>query len=316
MATAVITGISGQDGSYLAELLLKKGYTVIGTVRDKKAARYDRLQTMLDRIEIVELNLLDQEAIEQLVAQRRPVEIYNLAARASSAQLFDDPVLTGEINAMAVARLLESVRRVDASIRFCQASSSEIFGKSSESPQSETTEFYPRNPYGVAKLYGHWFSVNYRESHNIFACSSILFNHESPRRDTHFVTRKITQSAARIRAGLQSQLQLGSLEARRDWGYAADYVYAMWLMLQRGVADDYVLATGETHSVRELCEIAFGHVGLRYEDYVVEDAGGPRPAETVQLVGDPRKAETLLGWRRSVSFEELICMMVDADMST
>jgi GDPmannose 4,6-dehydratase len=316
MATAVITGISGQDGSYLAELLLKKGYTVIGTVRDKKTARYDRLQTMVDQIEITELNLLDQEAIEQLVAHRRPDEIYNLAARASSAQLFDDPVLTGEINAMAVARLLESVRRVDASIRFCQASSSEIFGKSSESPQSETTDFYPRNPYGVAKLYGHWFSVNYRESHNIFACSSILFNHESPRRDSHFVTRKITQSAARIRAGLQSQLQLGSLEARRDWGFAADYVYAMWLMLQQRVADDYVLATGETHSVRELCEIAFGHVGLRYEDYVVEDVGGPRPAETVQLVGDPRKAETLLGWRRSVSFEELICMMVDADMGT
>jgi GDPmannose 4,6-dehydratase len=316
MATAVITGVSGQDGSYLAELLLKKGYTVIGTVRDKKAARYDRLQTMLDRIEIVELNLFDQQAIEQLLAHRRPEEIYNLAARASSAQLFDDPVLTGEINAMAVARLLESVRRVDPSIRFCQASSSEIFGKSSESPQSETTEFYPRNPYGVAKLYGHWFSVNYRESHNIFACSSILFNHESPRRDTHFVTRKITQSAAKIRAGLQSQLQLGSLEARRDWGFAADYVYAMWLMLQQRVADDYVLATGETHSVRELCEIAFGHVGLEYEDFVVEDAGGPRAAETVQLVGDPRKAETALGWRRSVSFEELICMMVDADMST
>jgi GDPmannose 4,6-dehydratase len=262
------------------------------------------------------LNLLDQQAIEQLLAHRRPEEIYNLAARASSAQLFDDPVLTGEINAMAVARLLESVRRVDPSIRFCQASSSEIFGKSSESPQSETTEFYPRNPYGVAKLYGHWFSVNYRESHNIFACSSILFNHESPRRDTHFVTRKITQSAAKIRAGLQSQLQLGSLEARRDWGFAADYVYAMWLMLQQRVADDYVLATGETHSVRELCEIAFGHVGLEYEDFVVEDAGGPRAAETVQLVGDPRKAETALGWRRSVSFEELICMMVDADMST
>jgi GDPmannose 4,6-dehydratase len=314
MATALITGISGQDGSYLAELLLKKGYRVIGTARQRNTPNCDRIRDIANSIEIVETDLLDQSVVDRIVEDHRPIEIYNLAARASSSQLFEDPVLTGEINALAVARLLEAIRKVDPSIRFCQASSSEMFGNASESPQNEDTKFYPRNPYGVAKLCGHWFSVNYRETHKIFSCSSILFNHESPRRGTHFVTRKITQSVARIKVGLQGTLQLGDIEARRDWGYAADYVHAMWLMLQQAVADDYVLATGETHSVREFCEIAFGHVGLKYEDHVLQDHNSRRPTEVVQLVGKPSKAERLLGWRRSVSFRDLVCMMVDADM--
>ena len=314
MATALITGIAGQDGSYLAELLLSKGYRVIGTVRDRNTAGCDRLGDISRSIEIVEANLLEQTVIERILEGHRPLEVYNLAARASSSQLFEDPVLTGEVNALAVARLLEAIRKVDPSIRFCQASSSEMFGNASESPQSEKTQFYPRNPYGVSKLYGHWFSVNYRESHKMFACSSILFNHESPRRGTHFVTRKITRSVAKIKLGLQRNLHLGDLEARRDWGYAADYVYAMWLMLQQAVADDYVLATGETHSVRQFCKLAFGHVGLNYEDHVLRDDNSWRPSEAAQLVGDPSKAERLLGWRRSVSFTDLVCMMVDADM--
>jgi GDPmannose 4,6-dehydratase len=315
MQTALITGINGQDGSYLADLLLAKGYRVVGVLRPGAAPEQARIAHLRGRIELLECDLSDAGAVRALLRESRPSELYNFAARASSSQLADDPVQTGEVNGLAVTRLLEGIRAVDSNIRFCQASSSELFGRSRESPQSETTPFHPRNPYGVAKLYGHWATVNYRESFGIFACSGILFNHESPRRGTEFVTRKITRAAARIQAGLESELRLGDLEARRDWGYAADYVRALWMMLQAPRADDYVIATGEMHSVRELCELAFERVSLDYRRYVIQDSQISRPAETAQLVGNSEKARTVLGWRPSVSFAELIRMMVDADVA-
>lgn len=313
MRTALITGINGQDGSYLADLLLASGYRVVGVQRPGTAV-HARIEHIRSRVQLVECDLSDARALRTLLEQSRPGELYNLAARASSSQLADDPVHTGEVNGLTVTRLLEAIRAVDPTIRFCQASSSELFGNSSESPQSETTAFHPRNPYGVAKLYGHWATVNYRETFGVFACSSILFNHESPRRGPEFVTRKITRAVARIRAGVQSELRLGDLDARRDWGYAADYVRAMWMMLQAPVADDYVIATGEVHSVRELCQLAFARVSLDYRSYVVQDSQMRRPAEAAQLVGNPAKARSVLGWAPSVSFAELVGMMVDADV--
>jgi GDPmannose 4,6-dehydratase len=315
MRTALITGINGQDGSYLADLLLSKGYRVAGVLRPGTASGQPRIAHLGSRIRLVECDMSDMAALRALFAEVRPAEVFNFAARASSAQLADDPVHTGEVNGLTVTRLLEAIRGVDSAIRFCQASSSELFGHSTESPQSELTAFHPRNPYGVAKLYGHWAVVNYRETFGIFGCSSILFNHESPRRGAHFVTRKITQAVARIKAGLQSELRLGDLEARRDWGYAADYVRAMWLMLQAPVADDYVIATGETHSVREFCQLAFARVSLHYEDYVVQDSQMRRAAETAELVGNSSKARNVLGWAPTLSFAELVGMMVDADVA-
>lgn len=314
MRTALITGVTGQDGSYLAELLLREGYRVVGLVRGDSRIRDDNLRDSRQRIEWAQADLLSQASLQGVIAAQRPDEIYNLAARASSRTLVADPVLTGELNGMAAARLLEAIRVVDPRIRFCQASSSEMYGRSDESPQSETTPFRPRNPYGVAKLFAHGMVGAYREHYGLFACSSILFNHESPRRGEEFVTRKITRAAARISAGLSSVLELGDLEARRDWGYAADYVRAMHLMLQASRPDDYVLATGESHSVRELCDVAFGHVGLDYRKYVRVDPAAVRAPDSVQLVGDATRARTVLGWSPSVSFEDLIRMMVDADL--
>jgi GDPmannose 4,6-dehydratase len=298
----------------LAELLLEKGYRVVGLVRPGGAERSARIEPIRHAIELVEDDLLNQDSLLRLLGKVGPDEVYNLAARASSSQLHSEPVLTGEFNGMAVLRLLEALRATNPQGRFCQASSSEMFGRSRESPQSESTAFHPRNPYGVAKLFGHWITVNYRESLGMFACSGILFNHESPRRGAEFVTRKITQAVARIRAGLQDTLRLGDLQARRDWGFAADYMRAMWLMLQAPVADDYVLATGETHSVQEFCEVAFGRAGLDYRKFVAHDAGHSRSPESVQLIGDPAKARRVLNWRPSVTFRELVCTMVDADI--
>lgn len=314
MPTAFITGISGQDGSYLADLLLQKGYRVVGLVRNA-AADHWRLSHIRNDIELVEGQMLDEDGMRKALKAAHPQEIYNLAARASSTQLFDNPVATGDVNGLAVLRLLEAIRTVDPDIRFCQASSSELFGKTRESPQSEITPFYPRNPYGVAKQYAHWITVNYRETHGLFACSSIVFNHESPRRGEEFVTRKISRAVAAIKAGILEKLPLGDLEARRDWGYAGDYVRAMWLMLQASQPDDFVIATGETHSVRDFCRIAFGHVGLDYQAYVVHQPESRRGGEATQLVGNAAKARNVLGWRPTVSFEELVCMMVEADVA-
>jgi GDPmannose 4,6-dehydratase len=316
MLTALITGIGGQDGSYLAELLLQAEYRVVGMVRGLTSAAQPRIEHLRGSIELTEGNLLDQHSLENVIDRYRPTEIYNFAAsHPASSQSFRDPVLTGEFNGIAVIRLLESVRAVDPTIRFCQASSAQIFGRACESPQSENTPFYPTNPYGIAKSYGHWITVNYREAHSIFACSSILFNHESPRRGEKFVTRKITRAVARIKAGLQNCLYLDDLEARRDWGYAADYVRAMWLMLQAPVADDYVLATGETHSVRDFCRIAFEYVGLDYEQYVTQEPGRRRATHTVELVGDAGKARRLLNWHPTLTFRELVKMMVESDLA-
>jgi GDPmannose 4,6-dehydratase len=314
MQTALITGINGQDGSYLAELLLERGYRVVGLTRSDAPARHERIDHLPQGIELVQGSLLDERSLQRILEQHRPREIYNLAARASSTQLFADPVLTGDSNGLAVVRMLETIRTVDTTIRFCQASSSEIFGEAPQSPQSESTPFRPRNPYGVAKLFAHGMVGTYREHFGVFACSSILFNHESPRRGPEFVTRKITMGVARIKAGLADSLQLGSLEATRDWGYAGDYVRAMWQMLQAQAPDDYVVATGESHSVREYCEIAFAHVGLDYRNYVQVDPHVQRPLESVRRVGDATKARTALGWRPTVSFEQLVRMMVDADI--
>jgi len=314
MSTALITGIGGQDGSYLAELLLARGYRVIGLVRSTTPDRNVRIAAIRDRIELVAADLLDQSSLVVLIDTHRPAEIYNLAARASSSQLFADPVLTCEYNGLAVARLLEAIRHVDPTIRFCQASSSEMFGNATTSPQDESSPFRPRNPYGIAKLCGHWFTVNYRETHGVFACSCILFNHESPRRGAEFVTRKVSAAAARIRLGKQDRLKLGDLDARRDWGFAADYVRGMWQMLQAPTPDDYVLATGETRTVREFCRIAFRHVGLDYREYVHVDPEIVRPPEMVTLVGNAERARRALGWAPTVSFEELVRMMVDADL--
>jgi GDPmannose 4,6-dehydratase len=316
---ALITGITGQDGSYLAELLLDKGYEVIGMVRRSSTTNFERIAHLQDRLVLDPYtssgDLLDEASLIHILREHRPNEIYNLAAQSFVQTSFNQPVLTGEITALGVTRLLDAIRLVDSDIRFYQASSSEMFGKVQAVPQVEGTPFYPRSPYGCAKLYGHWITVNYRESYGLHASSGILFNHESPRRGMEFVTRKITHAVAKIKLGLQQELRLGNLEAQRDWGYAGDYVEAMWLMLQQDEPDDYVIATNETHSVREFCEIAFGHAGLHYEDHVVMDERFMRPAEVDLLIGDPAKAEKVLGWHRRTNFQDLVTMMVDADLA-
>ncbi|MFN4292536.1 MAG: GDP-mannose 4,6-dehydratase [Thermoflexales bacterium] len=314
--TALITGITGQDGSYLAEFLLELGYHVVGMVRRTSTVNFDRIKHIQERIDIVQGDLLDQSSLMEIIREYRPDEVYNLAAQSFVPTSFSQPVLTGEFTALGVTRLLEAIRHVKPDVRFYQASSSEMFGKVVEVPQRETTPFHPRSPYGVAKVYGHWITVNYRESYGLFACSGILFNHESPRRGLEFVTHKVTHAAARIKLGLQRELRLGNLDARRDWGYAGDYVRGMWMMLQHDQPDDYVLATGETHSVRELCEVAFGYLGLNWEDYVVVDPKHYRPAEVDLLIGDASKAGRVLGWEPQVNFEQLVRMMVDADLQS
>jgi GDPmannose 4,6-dehydratase len=314
MPTALITGVTGQDGSYLADLLLEKGYHVVGMVRRTSTINFDRIEHIQDRIEIVQGDLLDQMSLIGLLQEYRPAEVYNLAAQSFVPTSFTQPVLTGEFTALGVTRVLEAIRIVDPKIRFYQASSSEMFGKVVEVPQRETTPFYPRSPYGVAKVYGHWITVNYRESYNLFGCSGILFNHESPRRGLEFVTHKITHAAARIRLGLANELRLGNLEARRDWGFAGDYVRAMWLMLQQDEPDDFVIATGETHSVQEFVQEAFAYLDLDWRQYVVQDSKYYRPAEVDLLVGDPAKAGRQLGWEPEVDFRQLIRLMVDADL--
>src|SRR6266498_5789125 len=312
--TAVITGVTGQDGSYLAELLLDKGYEVVGVVRRTSHHSYERIEHLLDRIEVVAADLLDQHSLTIVLQEARPDEVYNLAAQSFVPTSWKQPVLTGEFTALGVTRVLDAIRIVNPGIRFYQASSSEMFGKVQEVPQSESTSFYPRSPYGVAKVYGHWITVNYRESFNMFATSGILFNHESPRRGHEFVTRKISNGVACIKLGRAKELRLGNLEAQRDWGFAGDYVEAMWRMLQQDRPDNYVVGMGETHSVREFCELAFGHVGLDYNDYVMQDEKFYRPAEVDLLISDPSKARSVLGWEPAVSFKELVTMMVDADV--
>ncbi len=314
MPRALITGITGQDGSYLAELLLAKGYEVVGVVRRTSHHSYERIDHLLDRVTIVPADLLDQHSLTVVLQENRPDEVYNLAAQSFVPTSWSQPVLTGEFTALGVTRLLEAVRLVHPTARFYQASSSEQFGKVQEVPQSERTPFYPRSPYGVAKVYGHWITVNYRESYDLFAVSGILFNHESPRRGIEFVTRKVTDGVARIKLGLASELRLGNLDAKRDWGFAGDYVEAMWLMLQQEKPRDYVIGTGETHSVRELVDIAFSHVGLEWQKHVVVDERFYRPAEVDQLLADPARAKAELGWRPRTSFRQLVTMMVDADM--
>ena len=314
MKKALITGITGQDGSYLAELLLSKGYQVTGMVRRASTETFDRIAHFKDRIALRQADLLDQFSLVKLLDEVQPDEIYNLAAMSFVPTSWSQPVLTGEFTALGVTKVLEAMRMVCPKAHFYQASSSEMFGKVIETPQTETTPFYPRSPYGVAKAYGHFITVNYRESYNLFACSGILFNHESPRRGKEFVTRKITDAVARIKLGTQKELRMGNLDAKRDWGFAGDYVRAMWMMLQQDRADDYVVATGETHSVRKFLEIAFAHVGLNYEDYVVIDPEFIRPAEVELLLGNPAKAQAQLGWKPAVSFEQLVTMMVDADL--
>jgi GDPmannose 4,6-dehydratase len=314
MPTALITGITGQDGSYLAEFLLSKGYQVIGMVRRSSTVTFERIQHIQDDITIAQGDLHDQSSLVSIIETYQPDEVYNLAAQSFVPTSWSQPVLTGEATALGVTRLLEAIRLVKPETRFYQASSSEMFGKVREVPQRETTPFHPRSPYGVAKVYGHMITVNYRESYGMYAVSGILFNHESPRRGLEFVTRKITYGAARIKLGLANELRLGNLEARRDWGFAGDYVQGMWLMLQQEEAEDYVLGTGVTHSVRDFCELAFSHLGLDYRKYVVQDARFFRPAEVDLLVADPTKAHQKLGWRPTVSFEELVQMMVEADL--
>jgi GDPmannose 4,6-dehydratase len=312
---ALITGITGQDGSYLAEWLLEQGYEVFGIVRRSSAPNLWRIEHILDRIELRPADLLDQLSLLKILDEVRPREFYNLAAMSFVPASWDQPLLTGEYNAQGVTRALEAVRQVDTKIRFYQASSSEMFGKVRAVPQSEETPFYPRSPYGVSKVYGHYITVNYRESYNLFACSGILFNHESPRRGLEFVTRKVTDGVARIKLGLSKELRMGNLDARRDWGFAGDYVRAMWSMLQQDEPDDYVIATGETHSVRELVEVAFGHVGLDWKKHVTLDQRFLRPAEVDLLIGTPEKAKAKLGWTPTVDFTGLVTMMVDADLS-
>ncbi|TET93937.1 MAG: GDP-mannose 4,6-dehydratase [Candidatus Zixiibacteriota bacterium] len=311
---ALITGITGQDGSYLAELLLEKGYEVIGMVRRASTESFDRIDHIRDKITFAQADLLDQLSIITIIEQHRPTEVYNLAAQSFVPTSWDQPVLTGEFNALGVTKMLEAIKLVDKKIRFYQASSSEMFGKAREVPQTEKTSFYPRSPYGVAKVYGHWITVNYRESYGIHANSGILFNHESPRRGLEFVTRKITDGVARIKLGLSDKLALGNLDAKRDWGYAGDYVKAMWLMLQQDEPDDYVIATGHTHSVEDFVKTAFSHVDLDYKKYVVTDPRFVRPAEVDLLLGDASRAKKKLGWEPTVSFEQLAKMMVDADI--
>jgi len=312
---AIITGITGQDGSYLAELLLDKGYEVTGIVRRLSASNFWRIEHLLDRIALRPADLLDQLSLIRVVQDVRPHEIYNLAAMSFVPASWDQPLLTGEFNAQGVTRVLEAVRHVDTGIRIYQASSSEMYGRVREVPQTELTPFYPRSPYGVSKVFGHYITVNYRESYGIFAASGILFNHESPRRGIEFVTRKVTDGVARIKLGLASYLGLGNLEACRDWGFAGDYVRAMWLMLQQETADDYVIATGVSHSVRQLVECAFGHAGLDWQKYVQVDPAFLRPAEVDHLIGDAGRARKILGWEPQVNFEQLIAMMVDADVA-
>ena len=314
MPTALITGITGQDGSYLAELLLSKGYEVVGVARRSSTITNERIEHLLDDIIVEQGDLTDQGSLLALVEKYEPIEIYNLAAQSFVPTSWSQPALTGDVTALGVTRLLEAIRFVNPKIRFYQASSSEMFGKVLEVPQKESTPFYPRSPYGVAKVYGHWITVNYRESFNLFATSGILFNHESPRRGLEFVTRKITDGVVRIKLGLAKELRLGNLDSRRDWGFAGDYVEAMWLMLQQDTPDSFVIGTGETHSVREFCEIAFGHVGLDYNEFVVQDERFYRPAEVDLLISDPSKAHSVLGWEPEVSFKDLVTMMVDADM--
>ena len=312
---ALITGITGQDGSYLAELLLDKGYEVFGMVRRSSTVNFERIAHIQDRIRFVPGDLLDEVSMIEILRTCRPAEVYNLAAQSFVQTSFGQPVLTGEITALGVTRLLDAIRLVDPEIRFYQASSSEMFGKVREVPQTETTPFHPRSPYGVAKLYGHWITVNYRESYGLHGTSGILFNHESPRRGMEFVTRKISHAVARIKLGQLDELRLGNLDAKRDWGFAADFVDAMWRMLQRDNPEDYVVCTGETHSVREFCELAFDHVNLDWQNHVVVDETFMRPAEVELLVGDASKAADDLGWQPETSFPELVRVMVDADMA-
>ena len=312
---ALITGVTGQDGSYLAEFLLDQGYEVFGMVRRSSTVTFERVAHIQDRITLIPGEMLDEVSIINVLKECKPDELYNLAAQSFVQTSFSQPVFTGEVTALGVTRVLDAIRLVNPEIRFYQASSSEMFGKVHESPQTELTPFHPRSPYGVAKVYGHWITVNYRESYGLHASSGILFNHESPRRGLEFVTRKVTHAAARVAVGLGREVRLGNLDAQRDWGFAGDYVKAMWRMLQQDQPDDFVIATGETHSVRELCEVAFGRVGLHWEDYVVVDEKFLRPAEVDVLVGDATKARTTLEWAPEVAFAELIEMMVDADLA-
>ena len=314
MPTALITGITGQDGSYLAEHLLGKGYRVFGVVRRTSHHSYERIEHLLDRIEIVAADLLDQHSLTVVLQETRPDEVYNLAAQSYVPTSWTQPVLTGEFTALGVTRILEAIRLAHPAAKFYQASSSEMFGKVRESPQGETTPFYPRSPYGVAKVYAHWITVNYRESYQLYAVSGILFNHESPRRGIEFVTRKVSDGAARIKLGLATELRLGNLDAKRDWGFAGDYVDAMWRMLQESTPQDFVVGTGVAHSVRELVEIAFDHVGLDWRKHVTVDPRFLRPAEVDVLLADPTKARTELGWAPTVPFDRLVRMMVDADL--
>jgi GDPmannose 4,6-dehydratase len=314
MPTAIITGITGQDGSYLAEFLFERGYQVIGMVRRSSTVTFERIQHLQDDIILIQGDLHDQSSLVDIIERYRPDEVYNLAAQSFVPTSWNQPVLTGEVTALGVTRLLEAVRLVNPDARFYQASSSEMFGKAKEVPQNEQTPFHPRSPYGVAKVYGHWITVNYRESYNMFAVSGILFNHESPRRGLEFVTRKVSNGVARIKLGLAKELRLGNLEAQRDWGFAGDYVKAMWMMLQQDKPQDYVVGIGMTNSVRQLCESAFSFVGLNYEDYVVQDPLFYRPAEVDLLISDPQKAREELGWKPNVSFEELVHMMVETDL--
>jgi GDPmannose 4,6-dehydratase len=311
---ALITGVTGQDGSYLAEFLLSKGYEVVGVVRRTSHHSYERIEHLLERIEVVAADLLDQHSLTVVLQDTRPDEVYNLAAQSYVPTSWTQPVLTGEFTALGVTRILEAIRLVHPAAKFYQASSSEMFGRVTETPQRETTSFYPRSPYGVAKVYGHWITVNYRESYDLYAVSGILFNHESPRRGIEFVTRKVTDAVARIKLGLARELRLGNLDARRDWGFAGDYVEAMWRMLQQSSPGDYVIGTGQTHSVRDLVEAAFGHVGLDWRQHVVTDPKYLRPAEVDHLQADATKARRELGWSPKVGFGELVAMMVDADL--
>ncbi|PQO44835.1 GDP-mannose 4,6-dehydratase [Blastopirellula marina] len=314
MRSALITGITGQDGAYLAKFLLDKGYQVHGMVRRGSTLPFERIADLTDQITLHQGDLLDQMALNRLIETVGPTEVYNLAAQSFVPTSFDQPILTGEVTALGVTRILEAIRTVDANIRFYQASSSEMFGKVLEEPQTEKTPFWPRSPYGVSKMYGHWMTVNYRESYNMFACSGILFNHESPLRGIEFVTRKISYAVARIAQGLQNELRLGNLDAERDWGFAGDYVEAMWLMLQAEKPDDYVVSTGKKHTVREFAQLAFERSGLDWEKYVIVDEKFYRPADVNTLCGDPAKAKQELGWQPKVSFEQLVHMMVDEDL--
>lgn len=311
---ALITGITGQDGSYLAEFLLGKGYEVYGMVRRTSTVRYERIQNIQHQLKLIQGDMGDLSSLITAISTVEPDEVYNLAAQSFVPTSWNQPVFTGDITGLSVTRLLEAVRTVNPGIRYYQASSSEMFGDVREVPQTETTPFYPRSPYGVAKVYGHWITVNYRESYDLFTCSGILFNHESPRRGMEFVTRKVTYHVAKIKLEMSNEIRIGNLDSKRDWGYAGDYARAMWLMLQQDLPDDFVIATGETHSVERLLEVAFGHVGLNWRDYAVQDEAFMRPAEVDLLVGDPAKAKRLLGWQPEVSFEELIGMMVEADL--